>query len=101
MGVVTETVAVRRDPARYANGNNMGWQLAGFSKKTEYLVSEFPITREQMLRIRPLFDVGDDLWMVFEYPVSLDLWPQIDAVLNCGPPDPGQTYVVEGYATDY
>jgi hypothetical protein len=92
---------VTRDPARYANGDNMAWQLAGYSKQTEYLVSEFPITREQMLRIRPHFDVGDDFWMVFCYPVALELWPQIDAVVNCGPPDPGQDYMVEGYATDY
>jgi hypothetical protein len=74
--------------------------IRGYSKQTEHLVSEFPITREQMLRIFPLFDVGDGLWMVFCYPVVLGLWPQIDAVVNCGPLDPGQDYMVEGYATE-
>lgn len=85
---------------RYADGRNTAWRLTGFSKRTEFLETEFSITREQMIEIRPLFDVGDDHWMALGYEVTPAVWPDIERVLRCGPPDPGLDYFVEGYATD-
>lgn len=86
------------DPSKYADGRNTEWSLVGYSKQTGQVDSVLQITREQLETIRPLFDVGDDLWFSSEYPVGLNLWPIIEPVLHCGPPDPAQEYMVGGFA---
>lgn len=85
---------------KYADGRNTAWRLTGFSKRTESMETGFSITREQMIEIRSLFDVGDDHWMTHCYEVTPTVWPEIERVLRCGPADPGLDYFVEGYATD-
>ncbi|MCC8248029.1 hypothetical protein [Saccharothrix luteola] len=91
---------MRVDPHRYANGDNTRWALVGYSDRTEERVSEFAVTRERLIRLRPFFDVADDLWFAHCYPVSSDVWPHVRALLQCGPPVPGVSYFVEGFATD-
>jgi hypothetical protein len=90
-----------RDPARYANGQNMRWDLLAFSTHDDWLVGRFPITREQFTHVRELFDYGDDEWFAGGlYPVRPELWPQVIEILSCPPPEPDQEYFIEGTATD-
>lgn len=91
---------MRDDPRRYANGDDMRWALVGYSDRTEEAVGEHVVTREQLIRLRPFFDVAGDLWFADSYPVSADVWPHVQALLRCGPPVPGASYFVEGFATD-
>jgi hypothetical protein len=90
---------VGRDPLKYADGKNTRWVLTGFSKRTNRVSSEYPITREQLVSIRPLFPVGDDLWFANQYEVAAEFWPTLRDVLHCDEPDPGQFYFVHGWAT--
>jgi hypothetical protein len=87
------------DPSKYADGKNTEWVLTGFSKETNEVSSEYPITREQLVTIRPLFPVGDDLWFADMYEVTAEHWPTLRDVLHCGQPDPGHDYFVHGWAT--
>ncbi|GAA0268812.1 hypothetical protein GCM10009527_076360 [Actinomadura nitritigenes] len=57
-------------------------------------------SREQFIRVRDLFDYGDDEWSANSYPVTTDHWPQLIEVLACPAPEPGKSYFIEGYATD-
>ena len=88
------------DPGRYANGDNTSWALVGYSDRTDEVVGEQAIGRGQLVRLRPFFDVADDLWFAHCYPVTPEVWPRVQAVLRCGPPVPGVSYFVEGRATD-
>lgn len=88
------------DPARYADGQNMGWQLISFNDSDEQLSDTFPISREQLIRVRHLFDYGDDEWFAYSYQVTSEHWPQLIEVLGCPPPEAGKSYFIEGYATD-
>ncbi|MFF0525336.1 hypothetical protein ACFYTC_42140 [Actinomadura nitritigenes] len=90
------------DPARYADGQNMGWQLIWFDDSDEQFRATFPISREQFIRIRDLhiFDNGDDEWCALSYTVTAEHWPQLIEVLACPPPEAGKSYYIEGYATD-
>jgi hypothetical protein len=58
------------DTARYADGKNMGWQLISFNDSDEQLSDTFPVSREQFIRVRDLFDYGDDEWFANSYPVT-------------------------------
>jgi hypothetical protein len=90
-----------RDPARYVDGQNTRWDLAAYSTQDDHLCGLFPITREQFIRARELFDYGDDEWFANSYPVRPELWPQLVEILSCPPPEPDREYFIEGTATDY
>ncbi|MER7955250.1 hypothetical protein [Streptomyces sp. NPDC096030] len=75
------------------------WVLEGFSKADEFLRSEFPISREQILQLREVIEPdADDPWMLHCYPVPVSLWPKVDAILQCGPPDPELDYLTGAYS---
>lgn len=79
----------------------MVWSLQGFSKRDEFLRTEFPISREQIVRLREVITPdADDPWMVYGYNVPLDVWPAVDAILACGPPDPELDYQTSACAAD-
>ncbi|MFD5336810.1 hypothetical protein ACFWJD_12580 [Streptomyces hawaiiensis] len=60
---------------------------------------EHPISREQLLRLRELITpAADDPWMLYCYPVPVELWPAVDAILQCGPPLPDLDYLTGAYA---
>ncbi|MEV4251663.1 hypothetical protein AB0J52_00695 [Spirillospora sp. NPDC049652] len=88
------------DPARYADGQNMGWQLISFSTGDEQGCTTCPISREQFIRVRGLFDYGDDEWFTYSYPVTPEHWPHLVGILGCPPFEPDRSYFIEGYATD-
>ncbi|GAB3989882.1 hypothetical protein GCM10029978_116180 [Actinoallomurus acanthiterrae] len=88
------------DPSRYDDGQNTRWDLVAFSTHDDRLVGRFTITREQFLRVRELFDYGDDQWFADSYPVRPELWPQVIEILSCPPPESDQEYFIEGTATD-
>ncbi|WP_329622055.1 hypothetical protein OG357_17565 [Streptomyces sp. NBC_01255] len=75
------------------------WSLQGFSKVDEFLRTEFPISRDQILRLREVIEPdADDPWMFLCYAVPVELWPAVDAILQCGPPDPGLDYLTDCHA---
>ncbi|MFJ5936677.1 hypothetical protein AB9128_03775 [Streptomyces cinereoruber] len=77
------------------------WSLQGFSKADEFLRTEFPISREQILRLREVIEPdADDPWMFLGYEVPVEVWPAVDAILRCGPPDPGLDYFTGSYASE-
>jgi hypothetical protein len=70
------------------------WALEGYSKEDDFLRTEYPITREQMLELREVIKPdADDPWMVYCYPVPVEVWPAVDSILRCGPPDPALDYL--------
>ena len=88
-----------RDPARYADGQNTRWDLAAYSNQDDHLCGLFPITREQFIRIRELFDYSDEMFANC-YPVRPELWPQVIEILACPSLEPDKEYFIEGTATD-
>ncbi|GAA3392908.1 DUF7683 domain-containing protein [Streptomyces roseoviridis] len=77
------------------------WSLQGFSKADEFLRTEFPISREQIRQLREVIKPDpDDPWMYLCYDVPLEAWPAVDAILHCGPPDPGLDYQTGAYAAE-
>ncbi|MFS2294737.1 MAG: hypothetical protein FWJ90_18920 [Actinomadura sp.] len=76
----------------------MGWQLISFNDGDERVSSTFPIGREQFIRVRDLFDYGDDEWFAHSYQVTDEHWPQLIEILGCPPPETGKSYFVEGCA---
>jgi hypothetical protein len=48
------------EPSRYDDGKNTRWNLVAFSTHDDRLIGRSPITREQFVRVRELFDYGDD-----------------------------------------
>ncbi|MFF8397508.1 hypothetical protein [Streptomyces sp. NPDC016172] len=70
------------------------WVLEGFSKADDTLCVAHPISRDQLLRLREVITPGpDDPWMLHCYPVPIELWPAVDAILQCGPPRPELDYL--------
>ncbi|MCZ4101879.1 hypothetical protein G3I60_06565 [Streptomyces sp. SID13666] len=64
------------------------WSLDGFSKDDEFLRTERPISREQIIQLREVITPDpDDPWMLYCYDVPLSDWAAVDAILHCGPPD--------------
>ena len=92
---------VTGDPSRYDDGQNTRWDLVAYSTHDDRLVGSFPITREQFIRVRELFDYGDDHWFANSYLVRLELWPRVIEMLSCPPPKPDREHFIEGTATDY
>ncbi|MER7515205.1 hypothetical protein [Streptomyces sp. NPDC126499] len=77
------------------------WSLMGFSKADEFLRTEFPISRDQIRQLREVIKPdADDPWMYLGYEVPLEVWPAVDAILHCGPPDPGLDYQTGSYAAE-
>lgn len=77
------------------------WVLQGFSKVDDFLRTEFPISREQITQLREVITPdADDPWMFSGYDVPIELWPAVDTILQCGPPDPGLDYQTGCYAAD-
>ena len=77
------------------------WVLQGYSKADEFLRTEFPISSEQVLRLREVITPDpDDPWMLHFYAVPTEAWPAVDAILRCGPPDPELDYLTGAYAAE-
>ncbi|MDJ0347586.1 hypothetical protein QMK19_40920 [Streptomyces sp. H10-C2] len=69
------------------------WSLDGFSKGDEFLRTERTISREQIIQLREVITPDtDDPWMHYCYEVRLDIWPAVEAILHCGPPDVTRDY---------
>lgn len=70
------------------------WFLEGYSKADDTLRTEHPISREQILRLRDVITPdADDPGMLHCYPVPVELWPAVDAILQCGPRRPDLNYL--------
>ncbi|MFD9764151.1 hypothetical protein ACFWXI_11515 [[Kitasatospora] papulosa] len=79
---------------------DMVWVLSAF-REDESLHSEHPISKDQLVRLREVVVPDpDDPWYIHIYPVPPDVWPKVDEILHCGPPDPNLEYFVDGYAAD-
>ena len=51
-----------------------------------------------MLRLREAITPdADDPWMINSYPIPVGTWLAVDAILRCGPPDPGLDYLTGAY----
>lgn len=69
------------------------WTLDGYSKEDEFLRTQHPISRRQIVQLREIITPdADDPWMTYCYNVPLTDWPAIDRILHCGPPDPTLDY---------
>ncbi|MET9880996.1 hypothetical protein ABZZ36_41370 [Actinacidiphila glaucinigra] len=78
---------------------NVVWALEGYSKGDGSLVSESPISREQVILLRAVIDPDpDDPWMIFCYLVPADRWLAVDRILSCGESDPNLDYLTSAYA---
>ncbi|TQL97565.1 hypothetical protein FB559_3159 [Actinoallomurus bryophytorum] len=89
-----------RDPARYEDRQDVRWDLVAYSAQDDHLCGEFPVTREQFIRVRELFDFSDEAFPDC-YPVRPELWPQVITILACPPLEPDKEYFIEVTATDY
>ncbi|MGW1495592.1 DUF7683 domain-containing protein [Streptomyces sp. NPDC002402] len=70
------------------------WALEGYSKTDDLLRTEHPISREQVLQLCEVVKPDtDDPWMLHCYPVPVEVWPAVEAILRCGPPDPTLDYL--------
>ncbi|MEW1905703.1 MULTISPECIES: hypothetical protein [unclassified Streptomyces] len=77
------------------------WSLDGFSKEDEFLRTQYPISRDQIVRLREVITPDeDDPWMLYGYDVPLSVWPAVEEILHCGPPDPTLDYQTGSYAAD-
>ncbi|MFE2319625.1 hypothetical protein ACFXC8_42225 [Streptomyces sp. NPDC059441] len=77
------------------------WALEGYSKADEFLRTECPISREQILQLREVIKPdADDAWMLHCYPVPVEVWPAVDAILRCGPSDPELDYLMGAHAAE-
>ncbi|MFE4519871.1 hypothetical protein ACFRMQ_37550, partial [Kitasatospora sp. NPDC056783] len=57
----------------FHDGRNMVWELEGFPSGDDWRRSCVTLTREQFLRVRGLFELGDDEWMTAGvYPVPVE-----------------------------
>ncbi|MFD5423711.1 hypothetical protein ACFWJT_37560, partial [Streptomyces sp. NPDC127069] len=62
----------------FADGYNLVWDLTGFGDADEEIVESVSLSRDQYLRIRHLFVLGDDPWMVAgEYRVAPSIWAHV------------------------
>ncbi|MFD0379550.1 hypothetical protein, partial [Streptomyces sp. NPDC127112] len=62
----------------FADGYNLLWDLTGFGDADEEIVESVSLSRDQYLRIRHLFVLGDDPWMVAgEYRVAPSIWAHV------------------------
>lgn len=79
---------------------NMVWVLSAF-RKDAFLHSEQPISKGQLMRLREVvLPDPDDPWYIYSYPVPLDVWPEVDEILHCGPPEPNLEYFIGGHPAD-
>ncbi|MFJ6781314.1 hypothetical protein [Streptomyces yangpuensis] len=77
------------------------WSLDGYSKEDEFLRTQHIIRPELIVRLREVIKPDpDDPWMEYGYNVPLEVWPAVDAILQCGPPDPGLDYQTGTTAPD-
>ncbi|MFD4373880.1 hypothetical protein [Streptomyces sp. NPDC058486] len=77
------------------------WSLDGYSKEDEFLRTQYPITRDQIARLREvIIPDADDPWMQYCYDVPLSVWPAVEAILRCGPPDPSLDYQTGSFAAE-
>ncbi|MFD8145781.1 hypothetical protein, partial [Streptomyces sp. NPDC059708] len=62
----------------FADGYNLVWGLTGFGDADEEMVESVSLDRDQFLRIRHLFVLGDDPWMMAgEYRVAPSIWAHV------------------------
>ncbi|MEV4994134.1 DUF7683 domain-containing protein [Streptomyces niveus] len=79
----------------------VAWALEGYSKADELLRTEFLMSREQVLALREVVKPdADDPRMLLCYRVPLEAWPAVDAILQCGPPDPALDYVTSACSAE-
>lgn len=68
----------------FSDGRHLAWELEGFSAD-EWLVESVSLTREQFLRVRHLFDLGDDVWMMRgAHPLGPDIQRSVTDILGSG-----------------
>lgn len=80
---------------------NVVWALEGYSKADKFLRTRYPVSREQILRLREVIKPdADDPWMLYCYSVPVEVWPAVDAILRCGPPDSELDYFTSASATE-
>lgn len=64
----------------------------------EALCSETPVTAEQVVALRPVLDVGGDLWLCAgSYPLAPVVWPTVRAVIPGIVLRDDASYFVEAY----
>ncbi|MFG2139498.1 hypothetical protein [Streptomyces sp. NPDC048650] len=77
------------------------WTLDGFSKQDEFLRTQHTISREHIVALREVITPdADDPWMTYCYDVPLDVWPAVEEILHCGPPDPCLDYQISASVAD-
>ncbi|MFE3181902.1 hypothetical protein ACFXKR_13690 [Streptomyces violascens] len=77
------------------------WSLDGFSRQDELLRTEFPISRDQIVRLREVITPDtDDAWMTHCYDVPPGAWPAVEEILRCGPLDPSLDYQTSASAAE-
>ncbi|UKY50679.1 hypothetical protein [Streptomyces inhibens] len=66
----------------FADGHHLAWELTGFGADDRIEVSA-SLPREQFIRVRHLFPLGADAWMLAgEYPVPPDIWEPLREILG-------------------
>ncbi|MFJ6607162.1 DUF7683 domain-containing protein [Streptomyces lydicus] len=77
------------------------WTLDGYSKQDEFLRTQRIISREQIIKLREVITPdADDPWMLYSYDLPLDVWPAVEEILQCGPPDSNLDYQTSARAAD-
>ncbi|MER7735622.1 hypothetical protein ABTX80_32510 [Streptomyces erythrochromogenes] len=80
---------------------NVVWVLDGYSKQDEFLRTRHTISRDQIIRLREVLTPDpDDPWIVYGYDVPVTIWPEVEGILHCGPPDPTLDYQTGCYRAD-
>lgn len=81
----------------FENGHNVSWALEGFGPD-EWLYSSVTLTREQVLEVRGLFELGDDEWMLGgSYPVRAEVRDPFRAVVETALFEDGVDYFLGAY----
>ncbi|MEV7940399.1 hypothetical protein AB0O82_30250 [Kitasatospora sp. NPDC088264] len=66
----------------FENGRDLSWALEGFGPD-EWPCSSVTLAREQFLKVRGLFALGDDEWMTTgDHPVPVEVQGSLQAVVE-------------------
>ncbi|MFD7596314.1 hypothetical protein ACFV6D_25175 [Kitasatospora sp. NPDC059812] len=85
------------DDYPFENGRNLSWALEGFGP-AGWPCSSVTLTREQFLKVRGLFEIGDDEWMTTgDYPVPVEVQGSLQAVVETALFEEGVDYFLGAY----
>ncbi|MEU9110918.1 hypothetical protein AB0D04_03700 [Streptomyces sp. NPDC048483] len=71
------------DAYPFTDGRNLAWELEGFDTVDEWLRVCVSLTQEQLLSVRDLFALGEDIWMMRGvYPVPPGIWQSMEERLG-------------------